>query len=952
MSTDEGRPSADRMTVRERRSDADDLRVHAVPEEGPATVRMEPGDVASTPPSMPSMHNRQRGESIGRYVLISPLGVGGMGEVYTAYDPSLDRRIALKVIKPVGNDGELVGARALLVAEAHALAKLSHPNVVAVYDVGTDADDVYVAMEYIEGTTLTKWLDEKRPRPEIVDTFVAAGRGLAAAHTAGLVHRDFKPDNVLIGTDGRVRVIDFGIALATRGPRASAASLERSIVGTPSFMAPEQFEAGNVGPHSDQFSFGVALYQALWRMWPFPGDNDFMVREAVLEGKLVEPPESGVPAPVRDAVLRALSRDPENRFASMTDLLVALQPAPPRRVAPYIVGGFVMIAVVAAGVVALAVNSRSNDQLCTGFSRDLIGVWDEPRRQVVRRAVDPDAWPSIAQVFDTYAADLVTHKAAVCRATSVTGEQTAAVMERRIACLDTRLRELDAAITLVAAGGAPSGQAVEIFGGLHTIAGCDNLASLMPLPDAPPEAIHAIEDGLAKARALRLGGDYRESRALAANVQAQAETLSWGSGVARAMVERGLSESADGDPKAARETLFEAIRQADEIDDPGSKAAAWIGLVYVEAVGLREPSEALRWAKHAEGALAKAGSDQDSQGTLLHNIAAALHSLDRDVEALDHEQRALVLYEHAFGARHFRVASQRGVVAQALRRVDKLDDALREGEASVVHLEQLLGSNHKSLAPMLNNLAVTYDELGRLDHARQALERALAIKIRELGATHVSLGIPLSNLASLERRIGNFEAADALLQRAFDIRVAALGVNHPDVTRILQTKLLDRMSRGLDDEARALVDDVITRQKARTDAVEVASALSMRCELERRAGRLEAATATCAEAITALGGKPDANRATYIYAYAARVAADRKQTVEAAAMLDRARTTLVGVTREKQVARGYVGWAGSHVASAAGRRDEALALAKEARDVLLAHGHETSYLVDDLARLK
>jgi tetratricopeptide (TPR) repeat protein len=949
---DDGRPSAERMTIRERRSDADDLRVHAVPEDGPATVKMEPGEVDTRPPKMPASHNRQRGEFIGRYVLISPLGVGGMGEVYTAYDPSLDRRIALKVIKPVVSDGELLGARALLVAEAHALAKLSHPNVVAVYDVGTDADDVYVAMEYVEGTTLTAWLGEARPWPEVIDLFVAAGRGLAAAHAAGLVHRDFKPDNVLIGTDGRVRVIDFGIALATKGKRAGEMPQDKSIVGTPSFMAPEQFEAGNVGPHSDQFSFAVALYQALWRAWPFPGDNDFMVRENVLEGRLLDPPESGVPPPVRDAVLRALSRDPAKRFPSMTELLAALQPPPPRRVAPYIIAAFVMIAVVATGVVALAVTSRSSDQLCTGFSRDLAGIWDPARKQVVRRAVDPDAWPSIERVFDGYAADLVEHKAAVCRATSVTGEQTPAVMERRMACLDTRRRELDAAVALVAAGGAPSGQAVEIAGGLHTIAGCDNLASLKPLPDAPIDEIHAIEDGLAKARALRLGGDYREARTLSADALAGAEKLAWGSGVARALVERGLSESADGDPKAARETLFEAIRQADDVDDPGSKAAAWIGLVFVEAVGMRAPTEALRWAKHAEGALTKAGSDQDSQGTLLHNIAAALHSLDRDAEALDHEQRALVLYEHAFGPRHFRVASQRGVVAQALRRVDKLADALREGEASVAQLEELLGKNHKTLAPMLNNLAVTYDELGRLDDARTALERALAIKVHELGPTHVSLGIPLSNLAALERRLGHFDVADTLLQRAYEIRVAALGVAHPDVTRILQTKLLDRLSRGLDDEARALVDDVITRQKARTDSTEIATALSMRCELERRAGRLEAATATCADAIIALGKTPDTNRATYIYAYAARVAADRKQLGEAAALLDRARTLVVGVTREKEVARGYVGWAGAYVASAAGRRDESLALAKEARDILVAHGHETPYLVEDLGRLK
>jgi tetratricopeptide (TPR) repeat protein len=938
------------MTVRERRSEPDDL-VHAVPEDGPVTIKANPGDLPSRPPAMPSSHTRNKGEFIGRYVLLSPLGAGGMGEVYAAYDPSLDRRIALKVIKPVASGDELQGARALLVAEAHALAKVSHPNVVAVYDVGTDGDDVYVAMEYIEGTTLTSWLTTKRPWQEIVEEFIFAGRGLEAAHAVGLVHRDFKPDNVLIGKDGRTRVIDFGIALATKG-RRPAELQPSSVVGTPSFMAPEQFKAGDVGPHSDQFSFAVALYQALWGSWPYPGANDFMVRESVLEGRLVEPPESAVPASVRAAVLRALSREPDKRFPSMSELLAALTPRPPRRVLPYVIAGAISIAAVGAVGAMILARGGQAQALCTGFERDLVGLWDAPRKEAVRKAVDADAWPSVERVFDAYATDLVTHKTAACRATAVTGEQTANVLERRMACLDTRRRELDAAIAIVAAGGAPSGQAVEIAGGLHTIAGCDNLAALRPVPAAPPDEVHAIEDGLARIRALRLGGDYKEARATAADVLARAERMKWDEGAVRALLERGLSESADGDPKTARETLFDAIRRADEIDSVDARADAWIGLVHVYAVGLREPTEALRWAKHAEGALTKAGSDQDAQGTLLHNIAGALHALDRDVEALDHEERALVLYEHAFGKRHFRVAAQRGVVAQAMRRLDKLDGALREGEAAIRELEELLGKQHKSLAPALNNLALTYEELGRLDDARRSLERALAIKERELGPTHVSLGIPLSNLATLERRLGHFDVSDRLLQRVYDLRVAALGEGHPDVTRVLRTKLLDRVSRGLDAEARTLIDDVIARQKSHSDMPELPTVLGLRCELDRRAGELDIAAAGCKEAIDALGATPDANRAVYVYAYAARVAAQRGRTAEAAELLARANEWLRGVTRDKPIARGYVGWAAAYSALAAGRRVEGLAAAREARDMLVGHGADMSFVVEDLERVK
>jgi tetratricopeptide (TPR) repeat protein len=293
-----------------------------------------------------------------------------------------------------------------------------------------------------------------------------------------------------------------------------------------------------------------------------------------------------------------------------------------------------------------------------------------------------------------------------------------------------------------------------------------------------------------------------------------------------------------------------------------------------------------------------------------------------------------------------------GVVAQALRRVGKLDEARIQGEAAVALLEELLGKTHKSLAPSLNNLAVTYDELDRLDDARKTLERALAIKESEIGPNHVSLSIPLSNLAALERRIGHFDAADALLSRAYDLRVAALGAGHPDVTRILQTKLLDRTSRGLDEEARTLVDDVIARQKARPEAVELAGALGLRCELDRRAGKLESGAAFCAEAVTALGATPDPNRACYVYVYAARVAAARKQHAAAADWLGRAQTALGGVTRDKAVATGYVGWAAAHVALAAGRTEEALELARKARASLADHGKSASYVVGDLEKLQ
>jgi serine/threonine protein kinase len=237
-----------------------------------------------------------RGTAVGRYLVLDPLGAGGMGVVYAAYDPELDRKIAIKLLAPSVAHGSSSSEGQRLQREARALARLSHPNVVAVYDVGIASAQVFVAMELVEGQTLGAWLSaEPRTWQQVVRCFVDAGRGLAAAHAVGLVHRDFKPDNVLVGRDGKVRVSDFGLARATQpmpgeGPSqqegtASASSvpghegrsgpqdgsLTGARAGTPRYMAPEQWLGAATGPWTDQFSFCVALWEALYGELPFAG---------------------------------------------------------------------------------------------------------------------------------------------------------------------------------------------------------------------------------------------------------------------------------------------------------------------------------------------------------------------------------------------------------------------------------------------------------------------------------------------------------------------------------------------------------------------------------------------------------------------------------------------------------------------------------------------------------
>jgi TolB-like protein/tetratricopeptide (TPR) repeat protein len=290
--------------------------------------------------------------AVGRYVIERELGSGGMGLVYAAYDPELDRKVAIKLVRPVSSGGtDPSQGRTRLLREAQAMAQLTHPNVVAIHDVGTFGDQVFIAMEYVEGSTLADWLSaERRTWRQIVSMFAQAGRGLAAAHAKNIVHRDFKADNVWVGGDGRARVLDFGLARATRGtgeeqqsPRAPAVEEQKwsprvamlgaavtqpgTFLGTPPYMPPEQLRGESGDARTDQFSFCVALYYALYGELPFTGETVGSLLEEMKRCRIKAPPKSSrVPSWLRRVLLRGLSPDRAERYDSMDRLLKELTP--------------------------------------------------------------------------------------------------------------------------------------------------------------------------------------------------------------------------------------------------------------------------------------------------------------------------------------------------------------------------------------------------------------------------------------------------------------------------------------------------------------------------------------------------------------------------------------------------------------------------------------------------
>ncbi len=649
-----------------------------------------------------------RGASVGRYIILEKLGQGGMGVVYAAFDPELDRKVAIKLLlsSAVASEGSTGQAR--LLREAQALARLSHPNVVSVYDVGTWESGVFVAMELVEGgQTLRAWSKEKpRPWREVVDVFLAAGRGLAAAHAAGLVHRDFKPDNVLLGKDGRVRVLDFGLARQVEQPdtaaplqRTTAADVPRELTGsaehshsslsrsslsaqltqvglvhgTPAFIAPEQFKGQAADARSDQFSFSVALYEALHGERPFgksPGPGSGW--------KLSEPPKDAqVPAAVRRIVLKGLSLEPHERFASMEDLLEELsRRVRRRRQRGWLAAGAGLTALAVAVAVPLAV--RRPAELCTGAERRLEGLWDAPRKEALASVFAAtgargaaNAWQRTAAVLDVYTRGWVSMHTEACEAARVRGEQSDEVLSLRMACLDRRLQSFTALTQVYAqADAALVDEAVKAAHALPLLEGCADVQALRA-PVQPPEdamtreKVEALRVRLAEAQALFDAARYKQALPLAEALAADATAVPYKPLQAEVLELHGTLQEMLGQLKEAEATYKRALWTAEagrHDEAAASAAAALLQMGYVND----QYAPAREWAELARAKLERLGGNPRIEANVLTALGAMLASEGKALRGLEHEQRALELREQVYGPEHPSVAmipQQRGLRA-------------------------------------------------------------------------------------------------------------------------------------------------------------------------------------------------------------------------------------------------------------------------------------------------
>ena len=787
---------------------------------------MDGGDTQGRPGSL------AKGASLGRYVVLGLIGRGGMGEVYAAYDPELNRKIAIKLLKADGGGAAAAAdGRQRLLREAQAIARVSNPNVVVVHDVGTFGEAVFVAMEFIEGNTLGYWTQAaKRSWRDVLEVFMAAGRGLVAAHAAGLVHRDFKPDNVMITKTGDVRVMDFGLAreqredlpsLTRQGAVAAqqrAASIAQTldaaadpdataklatgsdggkkrsppvsgyldmkltqtgaVLGTPAYMAPEQFAGEASDARTDQFSFSVALWEALYGRRPFAGANVVELMANVVAGALREPPpDARVPGWIRKILLRGMQVDPTQRYPSMAAMLAALarDPAVRWRRWATVAAVVLLAAATGAGARRLGADRRA---LCAGGPGRAASAWGTQQRRAVERAFLASRNPSAAHAFVTSAAlmdeylgrwtQLYTE---TCEATHVRGDQSSEVLDLRMACLDERLASVRALGEVFAGADAKVvDNAVAAASGLPMLARCSDVPMLRAVvrpPDDPATRarVEALRGEVAKVNALAAAGLCERAAADGEKVIAAVRPLGYQPLTAEAALAMGRLGETCADPVKSAEHLEQASFSAEMSHHDQVVIEAAVFATALHADQLHDPPSARRWLRHGEAVLGRFPGHPILDAWLSSSRAVLLLRTGETAAAIEENRRELAVLEKIRPSDHMDVAIALQNLGASLLEDGQVAQAEAPTAGSLALMKKLFGNDSARTAALLVNHGEILTGLHRPDEARTEIGQALAIWRRQ-NADPFYVGYGLLDLGRVELEVGNFEAARASLIEA------------------------------------------------------------------------------------------------------------------------------------------------------------------------------------------
>ena len=842
---------------------------------------------------------------IGRFILLELIGQGGMGQVFSAYDDELDRKVAIKVV----HDGsEAAEANERMLREAQTLARLSHPNVVQVYDVGSFQGRMYIAMEFIRGINLRHWL-EKKPRDgkqmrwrEVLRLFIAVGRGLEAAHQAKLAHRDFKPANVLIGTDGRPRVVDFGLArrlaqpadkpanpdpdrddaepqsrtsaghVSTRcsgssdGPNrpargdVSALTTQGRIMGTIPYMSPEQMRGELADDRSDQFSFCVALYEALYGKRPFAEDLDQRVKQ-IANGPVLSDP-GGVPLSLRKALKRGLSADPDHRFETMGNLLGVLR-ASLVQLGRRLVMAFAAVLVTTA---ALSYALMDSADPCIESASSIDSLWHAERKQQLRAAFAASGarfaestWRTVASQIDGYVASWRTARVATCRGSRIDG--STALSDRREACLDrvhSRLRgALEALETLDHNAVATATDAIHR---LPDVTRCDDTAVVLYGVDPPPHNLagHVAElrAHLQQAETDAVSGQYQRAAARAGELVGQAQQAGYRPVEAEAMAALGLALIHADQPQAVErgEQLLQRASHLAEAERHDTLiATVWNDLVLSAYRHHRTTERGRAWAERAFAAVERIGSPaalavtarrylallevRDGQldkaepmqreavamsrgtpaqvrATALQELGTTLRDQRRYEEAQHCYDQAMALLAAAVDESHPAVLAVQldiGLLAFRSGKLDRAEQVLDHVSASLC---DVFGTGHRRCGHAHLQLAEVLRSQGRLDQASEHVMHGLAAYQRAYESDHPALAEVHIRLGALLYRRGEYQRALDEYRAAYALEVANKSADHVDAAYAQATVAEALWALGRFDEARAATEQIETALRA------------------------------------------------------------------------------------------------------------------------------------------
>ncbi|RMG94672.1 MAG: serine/threonine protein kinase [Deltaproteobacteria bacterium] len=714
---------------------------------------------------------------IGRFEVRALVGRGAMGRVLRAYDPDLDREVAIKILADVaasGADDEEEAAR--LRREAKVLARLSHPNVVAVHEVGTFEGSVYVAMEFVEGATLGDWLRTHQPPVDrIVDALVQAGEGLAAAHAAGIVHRDFKPANVLVGDDGRVRVVDFGLAHRrsphtlppeTGGP-ASADAL--AMAGTPAFMAPERLRGQPADEAADQFAFGVTAYFALFGTYPHEGDDPFSRAVAIVENRRRPVPEGtpAVPRHVRRVVERCLAHAPGDRYPDMAAVVTDLRRDPLRTWRRL---GVSAVLAAATGLAAyLAAPNEDLAATCAGAAEIVA-----PLQATAQALFDAsgEGWQttasrSVARHLEALGKAHV--DACIAERTEMVSAEQAAHTD---ACLRLAMAESRALLDIVpslAPHRTPFVAAVAAD--LTPPEGCLHPRADGAAPFDPRGLEGAVAD-LVRARLAARSGAYREAEHLARRVVERSRDAEAAGLEARARYVLGAALERLGRRDDAEQELRLAMVAAERAGDDLARARASSYLVYVVGRIRGDVDQALDLAHQTRSLLDAVDADDAVRADFENNLGAVLARAGRLDEAAAAHERAHRLRLQHFGPTHPATLASEAAMAIVDSSRGRHDQAIRALEALHARAVADLGPDDPATLSIAGNLATALARAGRTRRAADTLSELVRRTEAALGSQAPMLPTWIYNLATARAKMGDHDQARRLYVRGLRLRRA------------------------------------------------------------------------------------------------------------------------------------------------------------------------------------